>query len=337
MAVHLWVRHETRETERRTPLIPADARRLVDLGFTVTVERSPQRIFEIEQYADAGAEIVEAGSWVDAPADAYILGLKELPDAPEALVHRHIFFGHAYKGQDGAAELLERFRRGGGQLLDIEYLTDETGRRVVAFGYWAGYVGAALGVLQYAGRLESPLTPTDKQAIDAQLAEVEDAPRAVVIGAYGRSGRGAVDALGVAGAQVTTWGIDDTRELDKPALLGHDVLVNCVVSFAPQPPFVEAADLTADRALRVIADVTADVTSDANLLPINTAITTWDEPVREVYADPLLEVIAIDNLPSLLPREASEDFSAALRPQLEVLETGAVTWANTAESFARHI
>ncbi|GAB3309432.1 saccharopine dehydrogenase [Epidermidibacterium keratini] len=337
MAVHLWVRHETRETERRTPLIPADARRLIELGFTVTIERSPQRIFAIEQYADAGAEIVDSGTWVDAPTDAYILGLKELPDEPAELAHRHIFFGHAYKGQEGAAELLERFRRGGGQLLDIEYLTDESGRRVVAFGYWAGYVGAALGVLQYADQLKAPLQPTDKNAIDTQLAEVATPPRTVVIGAYGRSGRGAVDALSVAGAEVTTWGIDDTRELDKPALLGHELLVNCVVSFAPQPPFVEAADLTADRALRVIADVTADVTSDANLLPINTAITTWDEPVRLINDTPLLEVIAIDNLPSLLPREASEDFSAALRPQLEVLETGAVTWTNTAESFARNI
>ena len=64
MAVHLWVRHETRETERRTPLIPADARRLVDLGFTVTVERSPQRIFEIDAIrtlSDAGTIVVCAG------------------------------------------------------------------------------------------------------------------------------------------------------------------------------------------------------------------------------------------------------------------------------------
>ena len=36
---------------------------------------------------------------------------------------------------------------GGGALLDLEYLTDDHGRRLAAFGYWAGYVGAALAVL----------------------------------------------------------------------------------------------------------------------------------------------------------------------------------------------
>ena len=35
-------------------------------------------------------------------------------------------------------------RDGGGTLYDLEYLTDETGPpRVAAFGYWAGYAGAA--------------------------------------------------------------------------------------------------------------------------------------------------------------------------------------------------
>ena len=53
-------------------------------------------------------------------------------------------FGHAYKGQPAGQVLLRRFRDGGGTLYDLEYLTDETGRRVAAFGYWAGYAGAAL-------------------------------------------------------------------------------------------------------------------------------------------------------------------------------------------------
>ncbi|MFF3151688.1 saccharopine dehydrogenase, partial [Streptomyces sp. NPDC057927] len=145
--LHLWLRHEIRTTERRTPIVPADARRLVESGVTLTVEESPQRVFPIEAYEEAGCRVAMAGSWVSAPPEAVVVGLKELPDGPTALTHRHVFFGHAYKRQPGAAALLRRFLAGGGALLDIEYLVHDDGRRLAAFGYWAGYLGAALAVL----------------------------------------------------------------------------------------------------------------------------------------------------------------------------------------------
>jgi len=100
----LWLRHEARATERRAPLVPEDAARLVRAGVAITVEESPQRVFPIDRYLRAGCATAPAGSWVEAPADAYVLGLKELPEAPRALRHRHIYFGHVYKGQSGAAD-----------------------------------------------------------------------------------------------------------------------------------------------------------------------------------------------------------------------------------------
>ena len=62
---------------------------------------------------------------------------------------RHIMFGHAFKGQHSGKALLQRFQAGGGTLYDLEYLTDATGRRVAAFGYWAGYAGAAVSVIAW--------------------------------------------------------------------------------------------------------------------------------------------------------------------------------------------
>ena len=120
---HLWMRAEVRSTERRAPITPTDAGTLIASGALVTVERSSQRVFDIEAYAAAGCQIADTGSWVDAPAQASIVGIKELPNEPDALRHTHIYFAHAYKGQDGAEELLARFVRGGGELLDVEYLT----------------------------------------------------------------------------------------------------------------------------------------------------------------------------------------------------------------------
>lgn len=344
---HLWIRAEIRETEQRTPIVPADAARLITDGVEITVEESPHRIFGIQEYADSGCAIAPAGSWVQAPVDAYVLGIKELPEQPEELSHTHVYFAHAYKGQAGAEDLLARFRRGGGELLDVEYLSVD-GRRVVAFGHWAGYMGAALGVLAVRGSLSGSVRPTNKPALDSVLALGSAPVKALVTGAGGRSGRGAVEALRVAGAEVTQWDVAETRTLDHDALLEHDLVVNCVVTREPAEPFVRLQDVGVGR-LSMVSDVTCDVTSNLNLVPANTEVTTWEVPVRPLVpagggdtgARPL-GVIAIDNLPSLLPREASESFSSELaalilrgdRPDRD-LDARSGAWQAAAQEFAR--
>ena len=333
--LHLWLRHEVRTTERRTPIVPSDARRLVENGVAVTVEESPQRIFPVEEYEAVGCRVVPAGSWVSAPADAVVLGLKELPDEPGLLTHRHVFFGHAYKRQPGATDLLRRFAVGGGALLDLEYLVDDHGRRLAAFGFWAGYLGAALAVLKHRGRLVAPLVPTDKEALDGTLRAVAGDTEftALVIGALGHSGRGAREAFQAAGIEPTCWDLEETRDLDRGALLGHEVMVNAVLATSPVPPFLREEDLDDPaRRLRTLCDVTCDVGSPLNVLPVYDRTTDWTEPARRLREEPPLDLIAIDNLPSLLPRESSTDFSAALLPQL--LEFGVHgPWGRCLERF----
>jgi saccharopine dehydrogenase (NAD+, L-lysine forming) len=90
---------------------------------------------------------VELGSWRNAPSDAYIIGLKELPENDTSpLPHNHIMFAHCFKQQEGWKDVLSRFHRGNGTLLDLEFLQDDNGRRVAAFGYHAGYAGSAVGI-----------------------------------------------------------------------------------------------------------------------------------------------------------------------------------------------
>jgi saccharopine dehydrogenase (NAD+, L-lysine-forming) len=326
-----------RLSERRAPIVPADARLLVEQGIAVTVEDSPQRIFPTSNYAAAGCRIAAPGSWLSAPSDDFIIGLKELPEGPAALVHRHVFFGHAYKGQGGSRQLLHRFADGGGTLLDLEYLVDSRGHRFAAFGYWAGYVGAALAVLQHDGRLSAPLQPSSKQSLDAELAQSrgETPPGVLVIGAFGRCGRGAQAALAVAGITPTCWGLEQTWQLDRADLLEHDILVNAVLITTPVPPFLTSADLEDPaRRLTLVCDVTCDVTSPCNMLPVNDSITRWSEPARRLHDGPRpLDIIAIDNLPSLLPREASIAFSADLMPHLRSLGSSALPWQRCLRSF----
>jgi saccharopine dehydrogenase (NAD+, L-lysine-forming) len=338
----LWLRHEVRSTERRAPITPAGAAELVRAGLSITVERSERRCFADADYAEAGCRLAPTGSWPDAPAEVFVLGLKELPDQPPALRHRHVYFGHAYKGQDGSAELLRRFVAGGGALLDIEYLTDEAGRRLAAFGYWAGYLGAALAVLHDRGRLTAPLQSGSRDELDRRLADGAGSAqpsRALVIGALGRSGRGACDALAVAGVEVTEWDVEQTRQLDRAALLGHDLLINTVLVSSPVPPFVTAADAEdPSRTLRVICDVTCDVSSPFNVLPVYDRLTSWEQPARRLRTEPApLDIIAIDNLPALLPREASEAFSAELAQQLPKLGSTSGPWQSCLRHFERAV
>ncbi|MFD2421789.1 saccharopine dehydrogenase [Amycolatopsis pigmentata] len=334
MTVRITMRHETRPTERRAPISPGDAAVLVGAGIVLTVEKSAQRVFPDEEYAAAGCVLAPPGSWRDAPVDEFVVGLKELPDEPAALRHRHIYFGHAYKKQRHAHTLLRRFTEGGGALLDLEFLVAADGRRLAAFGYWAGYAGAALAVLHSRGRLGAPLEPGGKEELDDALRSAGAPVRALVIGALGRCGRGACAALEVAGADPTRWDIEETRVLDIPAILEHDVLVNAVLATGPGTPLLTDETLRWPRRLSVVSDVTCDVDSPFHTLPIYDEVTTWTDPVRRLGdASAPLDLIAIDNLPSLLPREASLDFSAQLVPHLRSLDPMSPGWRRCLDTF----
>ena len=149
---HLWVRAEQRGNEERVGLTPEGAAALIKSGITVTVEQSSTRCIPIHDYIDAGCHTAPEHSWPSAPADAIIFGLKELPNDGTPLPHKHILFGHAFKGQPSGQRLLKRFVAGGGCLYDLEYLVDPAGRRVAAFGYWAGYAGAAVALKCWAAQ-----------------------------------------------------------------------------------------------------------------------------------------------------------------------------------------
>ncbi|MEL6210677.1 MAG: hypothetical protein AAFR44_10960, partial [Pseudomonadota bacterium] len=207
---HLWVRAEQRANEDRVGLTPEGAAQLIAAGLSVTVEDSPTRCIPTDHYATAGATIAPAHSWPDAPADAIVFGLKELPEDGSPLHHRHIMFGHAYKGQPAGQVLLQRFKAGGGALYDLEYLVDEQGKRVAAFGYWAGYAGAAVALMcwiaQQKGQIAGPVRAypnANHMLADLQAALVSTGshrPTALIIGALGRVGHGGRGGRGGHGA-----------------------------------------------------------------------------------------------------------------------------------------
>lgn len=153
----LHLRSETKPLEHRSALTPATTRALLDAGYQVNIERSPVRIFDDAEFERIGARLVPTGSWTEVPQDHIIIGLKELPENETfPLKHTHVQFAHCYKGQEGWDKVLSRFPRGNGTLLDLEFLQDDSGRRVAAFGYHAGFAGAALAIETWAWQLKHP-------------------------------------------------------------------------------------------------------------------------------------------------------------------------------------
>ncbi|MBO6884448.1 MAG: saccharopine dehydrogenase [Marivita sp.] len=343
---HLWVRAESRENEERVGVLPEGVAALLAAGIDVTVEESATRVVPSAGYAAVGAEIAPEGSWVDAPEDAIIFGLKELPDNGTPLRHRHIMFGHAYKGQPAGQRLLARFKAGGGTLYDLEYLENEKGRRVAAFGYWAGYAGAAVSLLAFAAQQAgSPCPPVSTWASskdmrnDVQSALNGAKPTALVIGALGRVGTGASDLCEAVGLTVTKWDMAETAHGGPfPEVLDHTLFFNCILARPGTPVFVPADTCDRPRQLRVIGDIACDPDSDFSPIKVYDHVTTWDAPVTRVCNAPPLDVMAIDNLPSLMPRESSEDFAAQLLPHLKTLgDINEGVWGRARTYFDTHI
>ncbi|WP_050605046.1 saccharopine dehydrogenase [Ruegeria sp. 6PALISEP08] len=346
---HLWVRAEQRPNEERVGLTPEGAAALIAAGIRVTVEESHVRAIPIDRYKDAGCEIAAENSWPEAPLDAIIFGLKELPEDGTPLPHRHIMFGHAYKGQHSGRALLERFKAGGGTLYDLEYLVDEDGRRVAAFGYWAGYAGAAVTLKAWAAQQRGEVCPpvgvyAGKDALNDDLLAELDAtgtarPRAIVIGALGRVGTGAADLCEAMGVAVTKWDMAETSSGGPfPEILDHDLFLNCIFARPGTPVFVPQEALTAPRNLTAIGDVACDPDSDYNPVPVYDRATTWDAPALRVANDPVMDVMAIDNLPSMLPVESSEDYAAQLLPSLLTLnDLDSGVWGRAEATCNTHI
>lgn len=346
---HLWVRAEQRQNEDRVGLTPEGVKALIAAGIRVTVEESSTRALPIDGYREAGADIAPENTWPEAPLDAIIFGLKELPEDGTPLPHKHIMFGHAYKGQHSGKALLERFKAGGGTLYDLEYLVDETGRRVAAFGYWAGYAGAAVTLKTWAAQQRGEVCPPvgvykDKDALNAELlAEVEATgkplPKAIVIGALGRVGTGAADLCEAMGVAVTKWDMAETASGGPfPEILEHDLFLNCIFARPGTPVFVPREALAQDRNLTAIGDVACDPDSDYNPIPVYDRATTWAEPALRVADAPVMDVMAIDNLPSMLPAESSEDYAAQLLPSLLTLtDLDSGVWGRAEATFAEHV
>ncbi len=347
----LWLRDETKKNERRTPLTPSDTRKVIAAGIEVIVEDSENRIFPTKEYADLGCTIVPAHSWKEASKDYVILGLKEIEDEHN-FYHRHIYFAHIYKGQSHAQQILSQYKKGGGQLFDLEYLTNSEGRRICAFGRWAGFAGAAFALDRFYHKHGSDEAYPGLESF-SKLSELLDRishhkeksnkqPHAMVLGALGRCGNGAKDLFNQFEVKTTDWDYQETKAGGPfKEITAHEIFLNAALITKKIPPFLTKEIVNEDSSkLEIIADVSCDPNSDLNPIPIYNQHTTWDKPFLKTTFKNDLEVMSVDNLPSTLPLESSIDFSEQLTPHLiSFLLDGetSIPFANSLEVFQSNL
>lgn len=151
-------------------------------------------------------------------------------------------------------------------------------------------------------------------------------PRILLMGARGRCGRGAIDLCfdaGIPPSHLLRWDMAETAVGGPfPEIVASDVFINCVYLQEKVPPFITFESLAKPgRKLRIACDVSCDYNSSNNPMPIYHQSSTFTQPTLpiDVGSGPSLDVISIDNLPSLVAREASESFCVPMLPSLKLL------------------
>nr|XP_054750867.1 alpha-aminoadipic semialdehyde synthase, mitochondrial-like [Lytechinus pictus] len=122
--------------ERRAPLNPLHVKSLVDQGVKVLVQPSNRRAYPLQDYERSGAIIQE-----DINEASLIMGVKQVPIPRLIPSKTYCFFSHTIKAQTENMPMLDQLLEKNIRLLDYEKIVDENGKRMVAFGKFAGIAG----------------------------------------------------------------------------------------------------------------------------------------------------------------------------------------------------
>ena len=342
--------------DSRVVLPPSLCREAMQLhpSLKIIVQSSPSRCFADDEYREEGIEVVGDVSFCD-----ILLGVKEV--AIDQLVDgkTYFFFSHTIKAQPYNQRLLQTILAKNIELIDYECLRSKHGPRVIAFGRWAGIVGAYNGLRALATRLSLGEMPAMHKCFD--LAEALEALRSIdfssvrlAVTGTGRVSRGAEEIVKAAGLEEISPSSYISNEqqgqyvmLPTESLFTHDeygfqtsfysdpsgyrstllpylqstnLLINGIYWDNRAPSFFtkeEADALLKSSRLTTIADITCDIAPEASI-PLTIRPSIIGDAVYGVdpqllaelppYSSNGLDIMAVDNLPNELPRDASIDF-----------------------------
>ncbi len=350
------IRERKNPPDRRVVLTPEACRELLETypQMEITVESSPNRTFSDREYKNKGITVTE-----DVSEAQVMLGVKEVPI--EALIpdKKYFFFSHTIKEQPYNRDLLRAILDKNIELYDHEVITDAREIRLVAFGRYAGIVGAYNGIRAYGlktGGFDLPKAESlkDQQELISELKKVNLPAMKIVLTGKGRVSNGAKEMLDGMGLREVGFEAYLNEDFDEAVYTQIDVLeynrrkdgrVIDMYDFFDHPQeyegdffrFAKVSDLyiaghfyasgapfiftreeakSRDFKISVVADISCDI--DGPVASTLRASTIADpvygyDPKSESevsYKQPgAIAVMAVDNLPNELPRDASKGFS----------------------------
>lgn len=132
-------------SDSRVALTPTQCKIIENtFGFKILVEPSDVRAFTDEEYSAQGIELS-----TDLEKCDVLLGIKEVPTDMLRESKTYFFFSHTIKEQIKNRDLLRAVIEKKITLIDYEVLKEARGARLIAFGKFAGMVGAHNGLIAY--------------------------------------------------------------------------------------------------------------------------------------------------------------------------------------------
>lgn len=192
--------------DRRVALPPEQILKLKKFypDVDIIVQRSDLRCFKDEEFSRQGIIMED-----DLSGCNVLIGVKEVDLAALVAGKTYLFFAHVAKEQPYNRDLLRAILEKNIRLIDYEYLTDKNGIRLIAFGRWAGIVGAYNGLRGWGQRSgEYNLIPAnkchDREEMYKQLELVKLNKERILVSGGGRVAMGAMETLGKLGIREVT-------------------------------------------------------------------------------------------------------------------------------------
>lgn len=165
----------------------------------VIVEESAIRCYTDEEYREKGIEVSS-----DISDCEILMGIKEVPVDSLIPKKTYLFFSHTMKQQPHNQLLLQAILEKKIRLVDYEALKDKLNNRLVAFGRFAGIVGAYNSLLTYGKRfglfsLRKASACFDINDLKIELRKVKLPPIKIILTGAGRVAKGAMETLDSAG------------------------------------------------------------------------------------------------------------------------------------------
>ena len=212
--------------DRRVVLTPKECKRLLKKYPTldIEVESSDTRFFTDQDYLNAGIKVTNDVSSCDV-----LLGVKEVPIPYLIPDKKYFFFSHTIKKQPYNRNLLRAILDKNIQLFDHEVIVKENGQRLVAFGRYAGIVGAYNGFRTFGLKFNLYQLPKaedlhDQLMLIHELQKLKLPNIKIVLTGKGRVGNGAKEML--KGMHMREVSVKEflTKEFNEPVYVQIDVL-----------------------------------------------------------------------------------------------------------------